>query len=54
MINRMKYFEILMSADGPDHTIMKIKLPLTFTIENAREVLFYLQKVLAEDFMKII
>jgi hypothetical protein len=28
--------------------------PLTFTIENAREVLFYLQKVLAEDFMKII
>jgi hypothetical protein len=21
----MKYFEILMSADGPDHTIMKIK-----------------------------
>jgi 4-aminobutyrate aminotransferase-like enzyme len=50
----MKYFEILMSADGPDHTIMKIKLPLTFTIENAKEVIFYLQKILGEDVMKIV
>jgi 4-aminobutyrate aminotransferase-like enzyme len=50
----MKEFGILMSSDGLNHTIIKIKPPLTFTIENAREVLFYLQKVLAEDFMKII
>ena len=50
----MKEFGILMSSDRPNHTIIKIKPPLTFTIENAREVLFYLRKVLAEDFMKII
>jgi 4-aminobutyrate aminotransferase-like enzyme len=50
----MKYFGILMSSDGPDHNVIKIKPPLTFTKENAQEVLFYLQKVLAEDFMKII
>jgi 4-aminobutyrate aminotransferase-like enzyme len=54
VINRMKEFGILMSSDGPDHNVIKIKPPLTFTKENAKEVLFYLQKVLAEDFMKII
>jgi 4-aminobutyrate aminotransferase-like enzyme len=54
LINRRREFGILMSSDGTDHKIIKIKPPLTFTIENAREVIFYLQKVLAEDFMKII
>ena len=53
VVNRMKEFGILMSSDGPDHNVIKIKPPLTFTVENAKEVLFYLQKVLAEDFMKI-
>jgi 4-aminobutyrate aminotransferase-like enzyme len=50
----MKEFGILMSSDGPHHNVLKIKPPLTFTKENAREVIFYLQKVLVEDFMKII
>ena len=50
----MKEFGILMSSDGPQQNVLKIKPPLTFTIENAKEVIFYLQKVLAEDFMKII
>jgi len=51
LISRMKDFGILMSSDGPDHNVIKIKPPLTFTLENAKEVLFYLQKVLEEDFM---
>ena len=54
VVNRMKEFGILMSSDGPHHNVLKIKPPLTFTKENAKEVLFYLQKVLAENFMKII
>ena len=54
VINRMKEFGILMSSDRPNHTIIKIKPPLTFTIENAQEVIFYLQKIFDEDFMKII
>ena len=54
LINRMKEFGILMSSDGTDHKIIKIKPPLTFTIENAREVIFYLHKIFGEDFMKII
>jgi 4-aminobutyrate aminotransferase-like enzyme len=48
----MKKFGIIMSADGPDHNVLKIKPPLTFTIENAKEVLFYLQKVLTEEVMR--
>jgi hypothetical protein len=30
------------------------KTPLTFTKENAKEVIFYLHKIFGEDFMKII
>jgi 4-aminobutyrate aminotransferase-like enzyme len=48
----MKEFEILMPADGPYHTIIKIKPPLTFTIENAKEVLFYLQKIVTKEVFK--
>jgi 4-aminobutyrate aminotransferase-like enzyme len=50
----MKYFGILMSSDGPDHNVIKIKPPITFTKENAQEVVFYLHKIFSEDFMKII
>jgi len=51
IINRMNYFGILMSSDGPNHNVIKIKPPITFTIENAKEVLFYLRKILNEDFL---
>ena len=54
VVNRMKDHGILMSSDGPNHNVIKIKPPLTFTIENAREVIFYLQKIFGEDFMQII
>jgi 4-aminobutyrate aminotransferase-like enzyme len=52
LINRMKAFGILMSSDGPDHNVIKIKPPITFTQENAREVIFYLHKIFHEDYMK--
>ena len=52
VINRMKEFGILMSSDGPDHNVIKIKPPITFTKENANEMLFYLQKIFLEDAMK--
>jgi 4-aminobutyrate aminotransferase-like enzyme len=41
-----------MSSDGPDHNVIKIKPPITFTIENARKIIFYFHKVFEEDFMK--
>ena len=48
----MKDHHILMSIDGPDHNVLKIKPPMVFSKENAEELLFYLRKILAEDFMK--
>jgi 4-aminobutyrate aminotransferase-like enzyme len=50
----MKEFEILMSSDDPDHNVIKIKPPITFTFKNAKEVIFYSHKIFGEDFMKII
>ncbi len=51
LANRMKDHGILMSTDGPDHNVLKIKPPLVFNMDNARELIFYLRRVCAEDFM---
>ncbi|WP_190809563.1 aminotransferase class III-fold pyridoxal phosphate-dependent enzyme [Flagellimonas sp. S3867] len=53
LANRMKDHGILMSTDGPDHNVLKIKPPMVFSLENAQELIFYLRKVFAEDFMQI-
>ena len=53
LINRMKEHSILMSTDGPDNNVLKIKPPLVFNKQNAMDLIFYLQKILGEDFMKI-
>ena len=52
LVNRMKDYGILMSKDGPDHNVLKIKPPMVFTNENVEELIFYLRKVFVEDFMK--
>jgi len=51
IVNRMKDYGILMSIDGPDHNVLKIKPPIIFTKENAEELIFYLRKIFAEDYM---
>ena len=51
LANRMKEYGILMSTDGPDNNVIKIKPPMIFTKENATELIFYLSKIFAEDFM---
>src|SRR5690606_28287710 len=53
LANRMKNHGILMSTDGPDHNVLKIKPPIVFTKENAEEMLFYLRKIFTEDFMQL-
>ena len=52
LANRMKDHGILMSIDGPDHNVLKIKPPIVFSKINADELLFYLRKILSEDFLK--
>ncbi|MCV6628773.1 MAG: aminotransferase class III-fold pyridoxal phosphate-dependent enzyme [Flavobacteriaceae bacterium] len=51
LANRMKNFGVLMSTDGPDKNVIKMKPPMVFSIEHANRVLRYLKKVLAEDVM---
>lgn len=51
LANRMKDHGILMSTDGPDHNVLKIKPPIVFTKENAKELIHYLRKIFAENFM---
>ncbi|PIB38268.1 aminotransferase class III-fold pyridoxal phosphate-dependent enzyme [Maribacter sp. 4G9] len=53
LANRMKDHGILMSTDGQDYNVLKIKPPIIFTKENAEELLFYLRKILSEDFMQV-
>ena len=52
VINRMKDFGILMSSDGPDHNVLKIKPPMIFSRSDADELIGCLEKVLQEDFLK--
>ena len=51
LTNRMKSLGVLMSTDGPDYNVLKIKPPMVFSIENAKELIFRLKSVFAEDFM---
>ncbi|GAB5398849.1 MAG: aminotransferase class III-fold pyridoxal phosphate-dependent enzyme [Aureisphaera sp.] len=51
LANRMKELQILMSTDGPDHNVLKIKPPMVFSKENAKELIFRLHQVFSEDFM---
>jgi len=53
LASRMKDFGILMSIDGPDQNVLKIKPPIIFTKENAEELLFTLKSVLSENFLKL-
>jgi 4-aminobutyrate aminotransferase-like enzyme len=53
LVNRMKELGILMSLDGPDHNVLKIKPPMIFSKSNAAELIRTLERVLREDFMKL-
>ncbi|WGK64546.1 aminotransferase class III-fold pyridoxal phosphate-dependent enzyme [Croceiramulus getboli] len=53
LVNRMRELGILMSTDGPDHNVIKIKPPLVFTTSQADELLDRLASVLTEDYMRI-
>lgn len=52
LVNRMREHGILMSQDGPDNNVLKIKPPMCFNRENADYLLGTLDKILKEDFMR--
>ena len=49
VVNRMRELGVLMSTDGPQDNVLKIKPPLCFTRENADLLVEYLDRVLYED-----
>jgi 4-aminobutyrate aminotransferase-like enzyme len=53
LANRMKDCNILMSTDGPEQNVLKIKPPMVFSQENAKELIARLEQVFKEDFMSL-
>ena len=47
IVNQMKENNILLSIDGPDNNVIKIKPPLVFNKENADELVLTFSKVLS-------
>jgi len=52
LANRMRTMGVLMSTDGPDHNVLKIKPPMVFNHENADELITRLRQVFREDAMQ--
>ncbi len=53
LADRMRTLKILISTDGPDHNVIKIKPPMCFDIEHADELLRRLNAVLKESAMRV-
>lgn len=51
LANRMRDFGILMSTDGKDNNVLKIKPPLVFDRNHADELLLRLRQILKENYM---
>lgn len=47
--NRAAELGVLLSTDGPDHNVIKIKPPMTFDQRNAERVVATLDRILTED-----
>jgi 4-aminobutyrate aminotransferase-like enzyme/Ser/Thr protein kinase RdoA (MazF antagonist) len=52
VVERMKDHGILLSTDGPDHNVVKMKPPLCFGEADAERVLAAYDRVLSEDFVR--
>lgn len=53
LVNRMKYFGVLLSTDGPLKNVIKIKPPMCFDRSNADYFIKYLKLVLQDDFLNL-
>lgn len=49
VVNRMRDRGVFMSADGPDHNVLKIKPPLVFSLDDATHLARELEEVLGES-----
>jgi 4-aminobutyrate aminotransferase-like enzyme/Ser/Thr protein kinase RdoA (MazF antagonist) len=51
--NRMRDLAVLISTDGPDHNVLKIKPPVVFSRENADRLVDSLAVVLEDDAVRV-
>jgi 4-aminobutyrate aminotransferase-like enzyme len=51
IVERMKNHGILLSTDGPDRNVIKIKPPLVFDRTDADRLLEVMDRVLSEDYV---
>ncbi len=51
LVNRMREGGVLLSTDGPDHNVVKIKPPMVFSEEDARVLVAGLRGVLSETYV---
>ena len=52
VVNRAKELGVLLSADGPDRNVIKIKPPLTFTQHDGDRLVATLDQILGEDIVR--
>ena len=52
VVNQLKQKGILISSDGPDHNVLKIKPPLVFNKKNADYLLETLGSILSNNNFK--
>lgn len=50
IMNQMKNAGILISIDGPDHNVLKIKPPMVFNLENANELVINLKTIFNKNY----
>ena len=50
IVNQMKDAGILISIDGPDHNVLKIKPPMVFNLENANELVINLKIIFDKNY----
>ena len=51
--DRMRDHGILISTDGPDHNVLKMKPPIVFDEDDADRLAATLGKILSEDRLRI-
>ena len=49
---RFRDFRVLLSTDGPDDNVLKIKPPMVFTLEDADRLVSCLDSILREDWVR--
>ena len=48
IVNSMKEKGVLLSTDGPDHNVIKIKPPMIFSKDNAHELVSKIDETISE------